>query len=78
MWDVVIDEDQRGRGLGRQAMLLAEELARQGGATTFGLNVFANNVVARNLYTSLEYEETSVQMRKPLLSHHPPRNATDR
>ncbi len=66
VWDIVIDDDQRGRGLGRQAMLLAEELAREQGATTIGLNVFANNVVARSLYTSLKYEETSVQMRKPL------------
>ncbi len=66
VWDIVIDDDQRGRGLGRQAMLLAEGLARERGATTIGLNVFANNVVARSLYTSLKYEETSVQMRKPL------------
>lgn len=66
VWDIVINDDQRGRGLGRQAMLLAEELARNQGATTIGLDVFANNVVARRLYTSLKYEETSVQMRKPL------------
>ncbi len=37
-------------------MLLAEELALGGGATTLGLNVFANNVVARSQYTSLKYE----------------------
>jgi len=64
--DIVINDDQRGRGLGRQAMLLAEELARQHGATTIGLSVFAKNVAARNLYSSLKYEETAVQMRKPL------------
>jgi len=40
----------------RQAMLLAEELALGGGATTLGLNVFANNVVARSQSTSLKYE----------------------
>lgn len=66
VWDVVINDDQRGRGLGRQAMLLAEELAREQGATTLGLNVFTNNIVARSLYNSLEYEESSVQMRKQL------------
>ena len=37
-------------------MLLAEELALGGGATTLGLTVFANNVVARSQYTSLKYE----------------------
>jgi ribosomal protein S18 acetylase RimI-like enzyme len=66
VWDILIDDDQRGRGYGRQAMLLAEQLARAQGATTIGLNVFAHNVVARNLYSSLGYEENSVQMRKNL------------
>jgi ribosomal protein S18 acetylase RimI-like enzyme len=47
-------------------MLLAEELARTQGATSIGLNVFAHNVVARELYSSLGYTETSVQMRKGL------------
>lgn len=66
VWDVVIEESRRGRGLGRRTMVLAEELARAHGASTIGLNVFAGNAVARHLYSSLGYEETSVQMRKPL------------
>ena len=63
---MVIDEEFRGRGLGRKAMVLAEELARAHGAVTIGLNVVAHNRVARDLYTSLGYEDTSVQMRKTL------------
>ena len=47
-------------------MLVAEELARAGGAVTLGLNVFAHNVVARNLYASLGYREAAIQMRKDL------------
>ena len=66
VWDVRVDEPFRGRGLGRQAMLLAEELATTNGAVSIGLNVFAHNTVARNLYTSLGYRESSVQMRKQL------------
>jgi len=66
VWDVAIHEDRRGRGLGRQVMLLAEELARSHGATTIGLNVFGQNRVARGLYTSLGYGEQSIQMRKSL------------
>ena len=66
VWDIRIDEAHRGRGLGRAAMLVAEQLARAGGATSLGLNVFGHNVVARNLYTSLGYSETSVQMRKQI------------
>ncbi len=66
VWDVTIDEGVRGRGYGRKTMLLAEELARANGATHLGLNVFARNEVARSLYTSLGYQETSVHMRKEL------------
>ena len=64
VWDVRVDEPFRGRGLGHHAMLLAEELARTNGAVSIGLNVFAHNTVTRNLYTSLGYGESSVQMRK--------------
>lgn len=66
VWDIRIDEPFRGRGLGRKAMSLAEDLARSGGATSIGLNVFAHNTTARRLYTSLGYSPTSVQMRKDL------------
>jgi ribosomal protein S18 acetylase RimI-like enzyme len=66
VWDIAIREDQRGRGLGRQAMVLAEELARSHGATTIGLNVFGQNQIARGLYASLDYREQAVQMRKSL------------
>jgi ribosomal protein S18 acetylase RimI-like enzyme len=66
VYDIEIDESHRGRGLGRQAMLLAEDLARQLGATALGLNVFGGNAVARGLYASLGYTETAVQLRKPL------------
>jgi ribosomal protein S18 acetylase RimI-like enzyme len=68
VWDIKIDEEYRGRGLGRAAMLLAERLATAEGARTIGLNVFAHNRVARGLYTSLGYAESSVQMRKDLAS----------
>jgi ribosomal protein S18 acetylase RimI-like enzyme len=69
VWDIRVDEVFRGRGLGRESMLLAEELARANGAVSIGLNVFAHNTVARNLYTSLGYRETSVQMRKDITRH---------
>jgi ribosomal protein S18 acetylase RimI-like enzyme len=67
VWNVAIDEARRGQGLGRRTMMLAEKLAAANGATTIGLNVFAHNVVARGLYRSLGYDETSVQMRKSLV-----------
>ncbi|WP_138947139.1 N-acetyltransferase [Plantibacter sp. M259] len=66
IWDVEIDESFRGRGLGRQAMQLAETAAKEQGAKTLGLNVFGFNRIARGLYESLGYETMAVQMRKAL------------
>ncbi|MGI5487822.1 GNAT family N-acetyltransferase [Microtetraspora malaysiensis] len=66
VWDIVIDADRRGRGLGRRAMVLGEEYARAQGAHTLGLSVFGFNTGARGLYESLGYETTSVKMRKKL------------
>jgi ribosomal protein S18 acetylase RimI-like enzyme len=66
VWDVEIDEAQRGRGFGRQAMLVAEELARSRGLDRIELNVFGGNAVARGLYGSLGYVERAVSMAKDL------------
>lgn len=81
VYNVEIAEHRRGQGYGRGAMLLAEELAAAHGASTIGLNVFAHNVVARRLYDSLGYAESSVQMRKSLgdpPDAAPGRSGTDR
>lgn len=66
VWGIEIDEGSRGKGFGRAAMVLAEEQARSEGAASLGLNVFGGNTVARALYASLDYRETSIQMRKSL------------
>ncbi|QWL30548.1 GNAT family N-acetyltransferase [Rathayibacter toxicus] len=64
VWDLQIDDTERGRGYGRAAMLLAEEHVATRGGHALALNVFGFNTVARALYTSLGYTETTVQMRK--------------
>ena len=64
IYDVEIDEQFRGRGLGREAMGLAEQEARARGLARVELNVFGGNEVARNLYRSLGYEESAVWMGK--------------
>lgn len=66
VWDVAIEPAFRGRGYGRAAMELGEQLARARGAATIGLNVFGHNHVARRLYTSLGYTDAAVVMRKDL------------
>jgi ribosomal protein S18 acetylase RimI-like enzyme len=66
IYDVEIDEAHRGRGYGRAAMELAEQQASARGIGRVELNVFGGNEVARKLYRSLGYVETSVQMAKDL------------
>ncbi len=63
---VEVDEACRGRGYGRQAMLLAEAEARSRGMRSVGLNVHGGNTVARSLYEGLGYQVTAQQMKKPL------------
>jgi len=63
---VQVDEEFRGRGYGKQAILLAEGEAAARGMTSVGLNVLGNNTVARGLYDSLGYQVTAQQMKKVL------------
>jgi ribosomal protein S18 acetylase RimI-like enzyme len=64
VYDVQIDAEHRGRGLGKAAMQLAEDEARRRGIPRVTLNVFGGNDVARNLYRSLGYAEVAVYMSK--------------
>lgn len=66
LYQIDIDDEQRGRGLGREAMRLFEDEARRLGATEIWLNVHGGNAVARSLYSSLGYGEASVHMTKKL------------
>jgi GNAT superfamily N-acetyltransferase len=64
VYDVNVDESERGRGLGRLLMVFAEEEARRRSIPRVILNVFGGNEIARNLYRSLRYDEMAVWMRK--------------
>jgi ribosomal protein S18 acetylase RimI-like enzyme len=75
VYDIEIDPDHRGRGLGRDTMLLAEAEARRRGRQRIKLNVFARNSVARALYLSLGFEEMSVQMSKAIDGDEPQRTS---
>jgi len=66
VYDISIDDEHQGRGYGRSAMRLAEAEARARGIGRIELHVFGGNDVARGLYRSLGYVETSVQMAKDL------------
>ena len=66
LYDIQIEERFRGRGLGREAMLLVEQEARRRGFAEIRLNVFGGNETARSLYRSLRYVEFAIGMRKRL------------
>ncbi|MFE0649866.1 GNAT family N-acetyltransferase [Streptomyces sp. NPDC059534] len=66
VYDIEVDAEQRGLGLGRALMLLAERVAREAGETRLGLHVFAGNTPAIRLYESLGYRTTLVNSAKEL------------
>jgi ribosomal protein S18 acetylase RimI-like enzyme len=66
VFDVEVDQAQRGKGYGRAIMLAAEAYVRERGCSTLRLHVFGSNAVARSLYESLGYETTNVLMAKRL------------
>jgi ribosomal protein S18 acetylase RimI-like enzyme len=66
IYDLWIDENQRRKGYGRDAMRALESYATERGVTTLALHVFGHNGPARDLYRSLGYGERDVIMAKDL------------
>ena len=66
VFDVEVAESHRGRGHGRTLMLLAERETIAAGLPRLGLNVFAENLPANNLYRSLGYEVFLTSLLKDL------------
>jgi ribosomal protein S18 acetylase RimI-like enzyme len=66
VWDVEVLPQYRRRGFARAALTLGDDVARRMGAKAIGLNVFGYNTGAQELYESLGYEVTAVNMRKKL------------
>ena len=71
IFDIRIDAEHRGRGLGRATLAAGEAYARSLGASAIGLHVFAFNDVARTLYETSGYRvvdtrPTGTAMRKRL------------
>jgi GNAT superfamily N-acetyltransferase len=66
LWDIMVEERERGKGYGRALMEAFESEARSRGYARVGLNVFGENAVARSLYGSLGYREIARQLAKDL------------
>ena len=70
IYDIAVEQHQRGRGIGRAIMLAGENYARDRGAEALRLHVFGDNTAARNLYGSLGYQITNLMMSKSLDTPH--------
>jgi len=68
IFDIVLDESQRGKGYGKLTMLALEKFASGLGIEEIGLHVFAHNPPAMKLYNKLGYEVTSQNMTKKLVN----------
>ena len=66
VWDIEVHDAFRRRGIARETMLLAEDVARSQGAAAIRLNVFAYNEGAIRMYDDLGYETASMHMQKRL------------
>ncbi len=66
VYDISIDEEQRGKGYGRALLNGLEQVAREHGVESIGLNVFAGNEYARRLYERAGFTPSSIHMSKRL------------
>ena len=66
IYDIAIDEEHRGKGYGRALLNGLEQVARESGEESIGLNVFAGNEYARRLYERAGFAPTSIHMSKRL------------
>ena len=66
IYDIEVNQSQRGKGYGRALLEAAERETLKNGVNKIGLNVFGPNKVARNLYETAGYEITQLQMSKSL------------
>lgn len=63
VYDIVVREEARGRGLGRATMNAGATWCRDRGYAVLGLNVFGANTIARGLYDSMGFRVTDEQLR---------------
>jgi len=66
IYDFRIDEAQRGKGYGKQALVALDDKLRSMDVQSVGLHVFGDNVKAQELYKKMGYQITGIQMKKVL------------
>ena len=66
IFDIRLDGDRRGQGLGRALLDALHDAARGLGASSMTLNVFGDNPTAIRLYETSGYTVTAQQMKRDL------------
>jgi ribosomal protein S18 acetylase RimI-like enzyme len=66
LYDIELEAEHRGRGLGKALLAATEEAIREAGVPALELNVFGSNEGAIGLYRAAGYAVTTQQMRKAL------------
>ena len=66
IYDIVVHEEYRRRGYAEHILHLAEDRARELGASRIELHVFGHNEAARALYEKMGYTPTDITMAKPV------------
>jgi ribosomal protein S18 acetylase RimI-like enzyme len=64
--DLVVRQDFRGQGLGKDLMRAAENFAGENGVQWLRISVMAANQGARQLYASLGFDEIYIELEKEL------------
>ena len=64
IFDFVIEEQFRGKGFGKQALIALDGIMKEMGVESISLHVFGFNTNAIGLYKKSGYEVTDLQMRK--------------
>ncbi|WP_413290754.1 GNAT family N-acetyltransferase [Bdellovibrio sp. HCB337] len=64
IYDVVLNPEKRGQGLGKHLIALMEEEARALGCKSVGLHVFGHNTAAIALYEKSGFHTTNRMMKK--------------
>lgn len=64
IWDIIIEEEYRGKGYGKETMAKVDEFVKEHGGEQISLNVFGYNSVARALYQKSGYTDAAITMVK--------------
>lgn len=64
IFDFVLEEQYRGQGFGKKALLALDEKLKAMHAKSVALHVFGYNINAFELYKKMGYEVTNINMRK--------------